>query len=48
LIRGRQLPYCFGLKSWFGNAAALSGTVMTTKGWSVVAWQALHPVVSFA
>ena len=39
--------YRFGWKSWLGNAAApLSGALMTMKAWSVVAWQALHPVVT--
>jgi hypothetical protein len=38
--------YRFGWKSWLGNAAALSGALMTMKAWSVVAWQALQPVVT--
>src|SRR5258708_29424770 len=33
-----------GWNSWFGNADA-SGVLMTTKLWSAVLWQALHPLV---
>src|SRR6202040_2142530 len=33
-----------GWNSWLGNTDA-SGVLMTTKFWSVVLWQALHPAV---
>jgi len=33
------------LKSWLGNAKA-SGALITTKGCSTAAWQALQPCVS--
>src|SRR6266852_3788167 len=38
-------PYCFGSKSWLGNADASGGTLMTMNGWLVVAWQLLQPSV---
>src|SRR6266851_2607243 len=37
-----RVPYCFGSKSWLGNADASGGTLMTMNGWLVVAWQLLQ------
>ena len=36
-----------GLNSWSGKVDA-SGALITTKGWSAVAWQLLQPAVSFS
>src|SRR5712691_13318071 len=45
ILATMRIPYCFGSKSWLGNADASGGTLMTMNGWLVVAWQLLQPSV---